>query len=142
PLKAGCRGVTGPVPRPLSMSAYWGRTVAQGIPPPRRLSEHMTPPASGPPSGSHSGDPEPGPDGLAAAKARLGLRVSVCLPARDEEATVGHIVATVRRALVDGAGLVDEILVLDDGSTDATAEVARWAGATVLAVGDILPELP
>ena len=66
----------------------------------------------------------------------------MCLPARDEEATVGHIVATVRRALVEGAGLVDEIVVLDDGSTDATAEAARWAGANVLAVEDILPELP
>jgi glucosyl-3-phosphoglycerate synthase len=79
---------------------------------------------------------------LAAAKQRAGRTVSVCLPARDEEATVGHIVATVRRELVESNGLVDEIVVLDDGSTDATAEAAARAGARVLAVADVLPELP
>ena len=66
----------------------------------------------------------------------------MCLPARNEEATVGQIVATVRRNLVEHAPLVDEVVVIDDGSTDATAEAASWEGARVLAVGEILPELP
>ena len=61
-----------------------------------------------------------------------GLRVTVCLPARDEEATVGAIVATIARDLVDSHGLVDEVLVIDDGSRDATAAVARGAGALVV----------
>ena len=80
------------------------------------------------------------PADLAEAKAAAGLTVSVCLPARDEEATVGHIVATVRRTLMEAVPLVDEVLVIDDGSTDATAAVAAWEGARVVAVADVLPE--
>jgi glucosyl-3-phosphoglycerate synthase len=86
----------------------------------------------------------PGPDldVLVAAKQAAGTRISVCLPARNEEATVGQIVATVRRNLVEHAPLVDEVVVIDDGSTDATAEAASWEGARVLAVDDILPDVP
>lgn len=76
----------------------------------------------------------------AARKQAAGLAVSVCLPARDEEATVGHIVTTVRRTLMEAVSLVDEVVVLDDGSTDATAEAAAWDGARVVAVNDVLPE--
>lgn len=69
--------------------------------------------------------------GLAAVKGRH--RVTVCLPARDEEATVGAIVATIHRSLRVRHGLVDEIVVIDDGSSDATAPAARAAGARVVA---------
>jgi glucosyl-3-phosphoglycerate synthase len=75
-------------------------------------------------------------------RAKAGAVVSVCLPARDEEATIGPIVASVRHHLVDNANLVDEVVVIDDGSTDATAAVARAAGALVLAADEILPDLP
>jgi len=73
---------------------------------------------------------------LVAAKARHGHTVSVCLPARDEEATVGRVVATVRRSLVEHLQLVDEIVVMDDGSTDATADAARAEGARVFSVAE------
>lgn len=54
--------------------------------------------------------------------------ISVCIPARDEEATVGHMVRLIR----DGDCPVDEIIVLDHASRDATAAVARRAGARVV----------
>jgi glucosyl-3-phosphoglycerate synthase len=78
---------------------------------------------------------------LVDAKKASGTTISVCLPARNEEATVGQIVATVRRNLVEHAPLVDEVVVMDDGSTDATAEAASWEGARVLPVDEVLPEL-
>ena len=78
---------------------------------------------------------------LADQKSRQGHRVSVCLPARDEAATVGAIVETIVSSLVEQTGLVDEVLVVDDHSTDATAKVAEAAGARVVSVDEVLPEL-
>jgi glucosyl-3-phosphoglycerate synthase len=68
-------------------------------------------------------------------------QVSVCLPARDEEATIGAIVQKVREELCGAGGLVSEVVVVDDGSTDRTAEIARSAGARVVAEAEILPEV-
>ena len=68
------------------------------------------------------------------------LRVSVCLPARNEEATVGAIVSTIVAELVERHHVVDEVVVVDDGSTDATAAVAAAAGAVVVAASSVLPE--
>lgn len=76
------------------------------------------------------------------AAAKRGRRLTVVIPARDEEATLGPIVSCIRRELVEGAPVVDEILVMDDGSVDSTAEVAAAAGATVLATSAVLPEYP
>jgi glucosyl-3-phosphoglycerate synthase len=67
--------------------------------------------------------------------------VSVCLPARNEAATIGPIVAAVQRELVEREGLVDEIVVIDDTSTDDTARIAGGEGARVVAEAAILPEL-
>lgn len=79
--------------------------------------------------------------GLTERKRDQGLEVSVCLPARNEVATVGEIVAALRGDLMDGAGLVDEIVVVDDHSTDGTADAALHAGAVVVSVEDVLPEV-
>ncbi|HMC38874.1 MAG TPA: glucosyl-3-phosphoglycerate synthase [Acidimicrobiales bacterium] len=74
--------------------------------------------------------------------AKRGRRVSVCIPARDEAETLGQIVDCIRRDLVEAVPVVDEILVMDDGSTDDTAAVAESAGATVRSTLEVLPEYP
>lgn len=80
---------------------------------------------------------------LLEAKRQTGRTVSVVLPALDEEATVGAIVTTIRDALMtDALPLVDELVVLDSGSTDRTAEVAAAAGARVVHRDSVLPRLP
>jgi glucosyl-3-phosphoglycerate synthase len=79
-------------------------------------------------------------DELVAAKGRT--RISVVLPARNEQATVGTIVTTIRRDLMERVPLVDEIVVIDSCSTDSTAQVASAAGAEVYHQESVLPRLP
>jgi glucosyl-3-phosphoglycerate synthase len=73
-------------------------------------------------------------------EAKRGRRVSVCLPAKDEAVTIGRIVEVIRAHLVDGHPLVDELVVIDDGSIDGTAGAALAAGAAVVSAADILAE--
>jgi len=78
-------------------------------------------------------------DDLLAAK--RGRRVSVVLPALNEQATVGPIVAAIVPLTTGPNPLVDELLVLDSGSTDDTRAVAAAAGARVVGREQVLPEL-
>ncbi|CAM5603739.1 glucosyl-3-phosphoglycerate synthase [Streptomyces spiroverticillatus] len=79
---------------------------------------------------------------LLTAKAARSQTVSVVLPALNEEATVGEIVATIRRDLMSAAvPLVDELVVIDSGSTDQTAKAAAEAGARVVHRDEILPRI-
>lgn len=66
--------------------------------------------------------------------------ISVCLPCRDEAATVGPLISVIRSELIAKTGLVDELIVLDDRSTDDTARVATHAGARVVSIEDVHAE--
>jgi glucosyl-3-phosphoglycerate synthase len=63
--------------------------------------------------------------------------VSVCLPALDEAATIGHICRQIRDELMPD--LVQELIVMDSGSRDGTRSAAASAGATVYSTSDIDP---
>ncbi len=75
------------------------------------------------------------------AGAKRGARVSVVIPARDEAATIGAIVAGIRSELMAGCGLVDELVVIDSDSTDGTGAIAAASGALVHRARDIRPDL-
>jgi glucosyl-3-phosphoglycerate synthase len=68
---------------------------------------------------------------------KRGRTVTLCFPCRDEAATIGELVTSARRRLVDAVGLIDELIVVDDRSTDQTREVAVAAGATVVDIEDV-----
>lgn len=74
-------------------------------------------------------------------KRRAGTRISVVIPARDEERTVAGVVGSLRAALVERIPLIDEVVVIDSDSADRTATEAAGAGATVYRARDIAPEL-
>jgi glucosyl-3-phosphoglycerate synthase len=66
--------------------------------------------------------------------------ISVVLPALNEQETVGAIVSAIRTSLVERHGLVDELVVMDSGSTDGTYDVAVEAGAKVVRREEVLGE--
>ncbi|MDV6013902.1 glucosyl-3-phosphoglycerate synthase [Haloechinothrix sp. LS1_15] len=71
-------------------------------------------------------------------RAKGSRTVSVVLPALDEADTVGDVVTSVLPLL---GTLVDELIVLDSGSTDGTPERAAAAGARVVDWREVLPDV-
>lgn len=67
--------------------------------------------------------------------------VGVCLPALNEEETVGDICRTIHSELLE-PGLIHQLLVIDSGSTDRTAAEAEGAGATVFRASELVPQAP
>ncbi|MCY7396946.1 MAG: glucosyl-3-phosphoglycerate synthase [Nocardioides sp.] len=78
-------------------------------------------------------------DRLSLTETKAAQSVSVVLPARNEEATVGHIVEALRVELMERVPLIDELIVIDSDSWDRTAAVARAAGARVVQQDEVLP---
>ena len=73
--------------------------------------------------------------------AKGATSVSLVVPARNEAPTVGDVVSRCRAALMETVALVDEVVVIDSDSTDATYAVARDAGAVVHRACEIRPDL-
>jgi len=71
-------------------------------------------------------DPQAGPEEAAGGPIPAPV-IDAVIPARDEAATVAQVVAACR-----GCRYVRDVIVVDDGSSDATAEEARSAGARVV----------
>lgn len=79
-------------------------------------------------------------DQLVALKQAQGVTVSLALPALNEEETVGKVIRTIRRALMERASVLDEIVLIDSNSSDRTREIARKEGIPVYIHQDLLPE--
>jgi len=77
---------------------------------------------------------------LVEEKQRQGLTISLCLPALNEEKTIGQEIVILKAELADRYPLVDEIAVVDSGSTDKTCEIAASFGADVYIASEHLPE--
>jgi len=77
---------------------------------------------------------------LVEEKERQGLSISLCLPALNEEKTIGQEIVILKAELADRYPLLDEIAVVDSGSTDRTREIAASFGADVYLASDHLRE--
>ncbi len=81
----------------------------------------------------HAGSAAPSAEDLIVANLAAikgNTTMAACIPARDEADTIAAIVAVCSQ--LHRAGVLDEVVVIDDHSVDATATRARGAGANVL----------
>jgi len=76
---------------------------------------------------------------LVELKEKQGLTISLGLPALNEAETVGRIIKTFKKQLHDKVPLVDEIVLVDSGSTDDTVKIAQDIGIPVYVHQQILP---
>jgi glucosyl-3-phosphoglycerate synthase len=77
---------------------------------------------------------------LVSLKQERGLTISLGLPALNEETTIGKVIRTLQRALMDKVPLLDEIVLIDSNSEDRTRDIARRLGVPVYIHQEILPE--
>jgi len=77
---------------------------------------------------------------LVALKEAQGLTISLGLPALNEEETVGNVIQTIKRALMEEVPLLDEMVLIDSGSVDYTREIAADLGIPVYIHQEILPQ--
>jgi glucosyl-3-phosphoglycerate synthase len=78
---------------------------------------------------------------LVRLKEERGLKISLCLPTLNEAKTIAKEVVIFKSELMYRYPLLDEIVVIDSGSTDRTREIAEEFGADVYLASEILPHL-
>lgn len=78
---------------------------------------------------------------LVQVKEQKGINISLCLPTLNEEKTIAKEIVIFKSELMSRYPLLDEIVVIDSGSTDQTREIAEDFGADVYRAADILPHL-
>ena len=77
---------------------------------------------------------------LAELKQTQKLTISLALPALNEEHTVGNVITTLKRALMDDVPLLDEMVLIDSNSSDRTRQIAQALGVPVYIHQEILPQ--
>jgi glucosyl-3-phosphoglycerate synthase len=75
-------------------------------------------------------------------KQQKKLKISLCLPTLNEEKTIAKEIVILKSELMTCSALLDEIVVIDSGSSDRTCEIAHSFGADVYNADDVLPHLP
>jgi len=80
-------------------------------------------------------------ESLLEAKNEQNLKLSLALPALNEEETVGQVLRTVKDSLMKRVPLLDEIVLIDSDSTDRTREIAADLGVPVYIHQEVLPNL-
>ncbi len=73
-------------------------------------------------------------------KEKKGTTISIALPALNEAKTVGGVIDTLKKALMDDLPLVDEIVLIDSDSTDDTVAIAQSKGIPTFKHPEILAE--
>jgi glucosyl-3-phosphoglycerate synthase len=77
---------------------------------------------------------------LASLKEEREVTISLALPALNEEKTIGNIIRSLQRVLVERVPLLDEIVLMDSNSTDSTRDIAADLGVPVYIHQEVLPQ--
>jgi glucosyl-3-phosphoglycerate synthase len=74
-------------------------------------------------------------------KKKQGVTISLALPALNEEATIGKVITTIKKALMEDEPLLDEIVLIDSYSSDRTREIANSLDIPIHIHQQLLPDL-